>query len=346
MKHIFKYLGAIVLAFIFSTAFADDKIVNLYAWSDYLPDDVAQQFEQETGIHINYTTYDSNETMYAKLKADPNAGYDVVVPSSYFIDRMAKQNMIQPIDKSRIPNFKNLDPELLNKEYDPHNQYSIPYLWGTTCIVVNDKYYSPQQINSWNDFWNKQFKDQLLLLDDTREIFSMALLSLGYSPNDTNPDHIKQAYYKLLQILPNVKLFNDEAVQSIYIDEDATVGMGWSGDVFLANQENPHVQFVYPKEGFVIWVDNMAIPTGAQHLDNAYKLINFILRPDIAEKISTEVGYASPNLAAIKLMPPDVQHSQIIYPSKEILSKGQVQTDVGSAAGLYEKYMELLKIGA
>lgn len=322
------------------------EVLNVYNWSDYMPDDVIQQFEKETGIVINYSTYDSNETMYAKLKADPNAGYDIVVPSTYFIDRMRQQNMLLKLDKTQLTNFKNLNPDLLNKSYDPNNNYSIPYLWGTSAIVINDKYFSKNSITSWADFWNKNLKDQLLLLDDTREVFSMALITLGYPANDVNPVHIKQAYEKLKLLLPNVKLFNDEAVQNIYIDEDVTIGMGWTGDIYMANQENPHIQYIYPKEGFVISMDNLAIPKGAQHIQNAYKFINFLLRPDIAAKISTEVGYASPNEAALKLLPKNILHNTIIYPDKATLRRGQFQTDVGSADQIYEKYLELLKMGA
>lgn len=325
---------------------ADSNILNLYAWSGYLPDDVAAEFEKETGIHINYTQYDSNETMYAKLKADPNAGYDVVVPSTYFIDRMGRQKMLVHLDKSKIPNFKNLNPDLLNKEYDPHNTYSIPYLWGTTAMVVNDKYFDPSKITSWGDFWQPKFKNQLMLLDDTREVFSMALILLGYSSNDMNPDHIKAAYNKLQELMPNVRLFNDEAIQSIYIDEDATVGMGWSGEIYQATQENPNIHYIYPKEGFVIWIDSLAIPRGVKNLDNAYKFINFVLRPDIAKQLCMDIGYAIPNLPGIKLLPPEVQHNQIIFPDRATLQRGQLQMDVGSATSVYEKYMELLKIGA
>lgn len=340
------FLFFILLIINFSVLADDANELNFYAWSGYLPDDIAAKFEKETGIHINYTTFDSNETMYAKLKADPNTGYDLVVPSSYFIDRMAKQNMLLPLDKTKILGMKNLNSDLMNKEYDPHNNYSIPYLWGTTGIVVNKKYYDPSKITSWNDLWQPQFNDQLLMLDDTRETFSVALISLGYSPNDTNPDHIKQAYEKLKQLMPNVKLFNDEAQQSIYIDEDATVGMGWSGEIYQAAQENSDLTYIYPKEGFVIWIDNLAIPRGVKHLNNVYKFINFILRPDVAAQLSQDIGYAIPNLAGVKLLPADVQHNYIIYPDRATLHRGQIQTDVGPAAEIYEKYMELLKIGA
>jgi spermidine/putrescine transport system substrate-binding protein len=321
------------------------KILNVYNWSGYMPDDVLQQFEKETGITVNYSTYDSNETMYAKLKADPNAAYDIVVPSSYFIDRMHNERMIRRIDKTKLSNFKNLNPDFLNKAFDPHNIYSVPYLWSSSAIVVNAKYFDPKKITRWADLWRPEYKDQLLMLDDTREIFSMALIMLGYSANDTNPQHVKQAYEKLRLLSPNIKLFNDEAVQSIYIDEDAMLGMGWSGDIYLANKENSAVRYIYPQEGFVIALDNLAIPRGAQHIDSAYKFINFLLRPDIAARLSTEIGYGTPNLAGFKLLPKDIRDNSIVYPDKAAMRRAQFQTDVGAAATVYEKYLELLKIG-
>src|SRR5665648_293439 len=155
------------ISFLFCTsAFGADRVLNLYIWSGYLPTDVLQQFQQETGIQINYSTFDSNETLYAKLKAAPNAGYDIVVPSSYFVDRMRQQGMLQKLDKAKIPNFKHLNPALLNKSFDPNNDYSIPYFWLATGIVYNSKYYAPGEIQHWSDFWNQKFKDQLLLLND------------------------------------------------------------------------------------------------------------------------------------------------------------------------------------
>lgn len=341
-----RYLVFVLLLLCTLNANAADEILNVYNWSGYMPNDVLQQFEKETGIRVNYSTYDSNETMYAKLKADPEAGYDIVVPSTYFIDRMRQQGMLQKIDKTKLTDFKNLNPELLDKPYDPHNDYSIPYFWSATGIAINIKYFPLDSVTSWNDFWKPQYHDQLLLLDDMREVFSIALISLGYSANDTDPNHIKQAYLKLRQLLPNVKLFNDEAVPSIYIDEDVLLGMGWSGDIFLANQENADVKFIYPKEGYVLSLDSMAIPKHAQHVANAYKFIAFILRPDIAEKISMETGYASPNLTAVKMMPKDILDNHISYPDPTTLKRGEVQTDVGNANSIYEKYWELLKIGA
>lgn len=323
-----------------------DNVLNIYNWSEYLPDDVLNDFEQETGIHVNYSTYDSNETLYAKLKANPEAGYDVVVPSTYFIDRMIREKMLTPLDKSQLSNFHHLNPVLLNKNFDPHNTYSIPYLASATGIAYNDLYFAKGSITRWSDLWEPRFNDQLLMLDDVREVFSMALLSLKDSPNTTDPQQIKAAYNLLLRLLPNIKLFNDEAVKAIYIDEDATVGMAWSGDIFLANQDNPHLHFVYPEEGFVIALDSMVIPRHAPHLANAYKFINFILRPDVAARISQATGYMSPNSSAVALLPAEIRTNPIMYPDAQTLKRGYFQLDAGDTSTLYEKYLERLKISA
>lgn len=327
------------------TAHAEENVVNIYNWSNYISSDVLKEFTRETGIKVNYTTYDSNETLYAKLKANPHTGYDVIVPSTYFVDRMRQQGMLQALDKSRLPNFKNLNPALLNKSYDPGNNYSVPYFWSSTGIVVNSKMQDPKKLQSWADLWNPRFRNQLLLLDDVHEVFSMALIVLGYSPNDTNPEHIRSAYLKLKQLMPNVRLFNNDGVKSLFIDEDLSVGMAWNGDIYQAIDENPALRFIYPKEGFVISIDSMAIPIGALHVKNAYTFINFILRPDIAKKMSLATGYPTPNLVAYKLMPKAMLNNRIIYPDKKTLQRSVVQVDVGAAESVYQHYWELLKIG-
>lgn len=346
MATVIKIFLLICIALLsYNTVYAEEKVINVFNWSGYMPDSVLAQFQAETGIKVNYSTYDNNETLYAKLKANPQAGYDIIVPSTYFIDRMRSQNMLQPIDKSKLSNFKNLNPELLNKSFDPDNRYSIPFLWSATAMVINTKYWPKGSIKRWSDLWQSKYKDQLLLIDDTREVFSMALLALGYSPNATDKEHIKLAYEKLKQLTPNIKIFNAEGAKSIYIDEDATIGMGWSGDIYLAQQENPSIEYVYPEDGFIIALDSIAIPVNAKHVENAYKFINFILRADIAKTISMETGFATANIEAVKLMPKEVREDPVIYPNQEIMAKGQFQTDAGASSALYERYFQLLKIG-
>lgn len=326
-------------------SWANDNIVNVYAWAGVIPDAVIQQFEKETGIKVNFSTYDSNEVMYAKLKASRNPGYDIVEPSSYYIDRMHRQNMLEILDKSKLSHFHNLNPDLLNASYDPQNKNSVPFIWGVTGIFLNKDYFPANNIHRWSDLWDKKYINQLLLLDDPREVFSIALRALGYSVNDNNPEHIKEAYLKLKLLLPNIKLFSS-SVLSILIDEDATIGMAWNGDLFKASRENSHLAFIYPQDGFVIWIDNFAIPKSAPHRDNAYLFLNFMLRADIAEKVALDNNFPTANLAAQKLLPMDLRHSSVVYPSPDVLHHGEFQKDVGDKAlALYEKYWEQLKIG-
>jgi spermidine/putrescine transport system substrate-binding protein len=327
-------------------AFSNEKIVNVYAWTGEVPDFIIKKFEHETGIHINFSTYENNEIMYSKLRASQNAGYDVVMPSSYFVDRMERQGMLLELDKSKLPNWKNLDAQFLNPPYDPQSKYCAPFIWGTTGLFYNKKFFAGSDFQTWSSLWNARYANQLLLLDDTREVFAMALLSLGYKVNDRNPEHIKEAFLKLKSLMNNVKVFSTETVVSIMIDEDATLGMAWNGDAYKAMQENNNISFVYPKDGFVIWVDSFAIPKGARHTDEAHAFINFMLRPDNAKAIALTANYPTTNKTARAMLPEDIQKNQTIYPSKETLKRGQYQTDVGDdTLELYEKYWEELKMG-
>ncbi len=324
---------------------ANENVVNVYSWSGVIPDAVIQQFEKESGVKVNFSTFDSNEVMYAKLKASKNPGYDIIEPSSYYIDRMRRQGMLEKLDKTKLSHFNNLNPDFLNAPYDPHNNFSVPFIWGVTGIFVNQDYFPAESLARWSDLWEKRFTDKLMMLDDTREVFSMALRVLGYSVNDSNPEHIKQAYLKLKELLPNIKIFSS-AVLSILIDEDAHVGMAWNGDVYKAYKENPQLRFIFPKDGFVIWVDNFAIPKDAPHRTNAYKFLNFMLRADIARTVALDNHFPTPNLAGQKLLPPEIRNNPIVYPSHDILRRGEFQTDVGDEAlSLYEKYWERLKMG-
>lgn len=325
--------------------FGDSNTLNIYTWGNYLPNEIIRQFTKETGIKVNLSEYDNNETMFSKLKALKHSDYDIVVPSSYYVERMAKQGMLHPLDKSRITNLKHINPLLLNKSFDRKNIYSIPYLFGSTGIIVNTKYLDKKNINSWQNFWDVRYRDQLMLLDDMRDVFGIALLSLGYSINDTSPEHIQEAYLKLKQLLPNVKIFSIDTVPNIYIDEDAVIGMAWSGDCRLAEEENSSLEYIYPKEGFSIWVDSFVIIKGAPHIDNAHKFINFMSQPEIAKQVSLSIGHTTANKNAIKLMPAALQRNQVANPKADTIRRGEIQLDLDpKTRHLYEKYWEKLKI--
>lgn len=341
-----RYLGFLcVMMMCTQVALAfEPKILNIYTWSEYLPAEVIQQFERETGIRINYSTYVNNEVLYAKLEGNPEAPYDIVMPSIYFVPRMQERGLFQALDYHQIPNIKHLNPVFLNQDYDQGNRYSLPYLWHSTGIVVNTRYHPAESVQAWADLWKPIYHDQLFILDDVREVFAMPLLIAGYSMNERNLEPIKDAYQTLKALMKNIRLFNEDAQQSIYIDEDITIGMGWSGNIYQARLENPYLQYIYPKEGFAISLDVIAIPKGARHPRNAHAFINFVCRPDIAKLISLSSGFSSPNLEAIKLMPAEMRDNPILYPSLEVMSRGVLLMDVGQSVSTYEKYYERLKL--
>lgn len=331
--------------FLTTLSFASEKILNVFNWAGYMPKGIIEQFEKETGIKVNYSTFESNESLYTKLKANDSGDYDVIVPSSYFVHRMAKQNMLHKLDHARLPNIKNLDPRLLNKSFDPNNQYSLPYLWGALGILINKKYYSSHDYTIWQSLWNKNLKDQILLSDDMRNVFAMALNTLNYSINDGNPRHIEEAYLKLKDLLPNVKIFDADAAKRIFIDEDINIGPAYNGDAILIIKANPNFEFIYPEGKSILWVDCIAIPANAKHLDNAYLFINFILRPEIARKLSESMGYSSPNLAAVNSMSPEKRNDPLVNPPAQVVKEGEFQDYLTpDAIQLYLSYWERLKL--
>ena len=328
-----------------SNAFAaEEKLLYLYNWSEYMPETVLEQFQKETGIKVVYSTYDSNEAMYAKLRLlDSNNSYDLAVPSTYYVSKMHREGLLAKIDKSRLKNFGNLDEKLINQPFDPDNSYSVPYLWGSTGIAVNTAKVKPGTISKWRDLWKPEFKDRLLLTNDTREVFHMALRVLGYSGNDTDPVHIEAAYHELKKLVPNVRAYNSEAPRMPYLEGETDAGMIWNGEAYMARQENPAIEYIYPDEGVILWLDSLVIPGNARHVENAHKFIDFILRPEVAASISEEIGYASPNLAAVATLDEDVRNDRSVYPTAADLKNSEFQTDVGESITVYQKFWERLK---
>ncbi len=340
MKKIFVMLLALLIPL---TAFAAKNEVYVFNWSEYIDPAVLKTFEKETGIKVRYSTYESNEAMFAKLKIIRKKGYDVVFPSTYFVERMRKLGMLKPLNRTLLPNLKNLDPKLLNKPYDPNNAYSLPYMWGSSAIGINAKYIKPSTITSFNDLWNPAFRGKVLLMDDVRDVFAMSLRSLGYSGNDTNPAHIKAAYEKLLKLKPSVKVFNSDSPKQPFLNNEVYIGQIWGGEVYQAAKENPNILYIYPKEGATFWADNMCIPASVRNEKNAHAFINFMLRPEIARKNCEMVGYATPNLAAQALLDTKTRNNRAVYPDMLDFNKGEFQSDVGNAMITYEKYWEMLK---
>lgn len=321
-----------------------EKVVNVYTWGGFIPKEVIHSFEKTYHIKVNFSTYDNNETMYAKLKATRRGIYDVIMPSSYYVERMRHQDMLLALDAAKLPNLKNLSPLFVQTEFDPGNHFSVPLTWGITGIFYNSQYIQNPP-KTWQDLWDPRWRHQLLMLDDAREIFSIALLSLGYNPNDTDPKHLKEAYEKLLAWVPNIKLFASESLIAIMIDEDALIGSAWNGDTNKAHEENSVLRFVYPQEGFVLWTDCLAIAKNAPHPNEAYLFINYLLSIDSGKRIAETTGYAITNAAAQASLPFAISHNPMIYPDEDILKKAYFQRDVGEKTlAIYNDYWEKLKL--
>ncbi|MBD1575592.1 extracellular solute-binding protein [Vibrio sp. S11_S32] len=345
MKPWSKLLVGAALAASLTTSYAqaNDKELYFYNWSEYIPSEVLQEFTKETGIKVIYSTYESNESMYAKLKTQ-GKGYDLVVPSTYFVSKMRKEGMLQKLDKTKLTHFDGLDPNYLNKPFDPGNDYSIPYIWGATGIGVNTDMLDKNSFHKWGDLWDPKWVGQLMMTDDPREVFQVALTKLGYSGNTTNPDEIKQAYEELKKLMPNVLVFNSDNPANPYMAGETSLGMIWNGSAYAARKDGAPIHVVWPEKGTIFWMDSLAIPTGAKNVDAAHKMIDFLLRPDNAAKIALEIGYPTPVKAAYPLLPKDFVEDPDVFPPQKVFDSGEWQNDVGDANVLYEQYFQKLKV--
>lgn len=318
--------------------------VHLYTWTEYVPEGLLEQFTKETGIKVEVSTLESNETMYAKLKIQgKDGGYDVIAPTNYFVSKMAREGMLMELDHSKLPVIAELNKDWLDKSYDKGNKYSLPQLLGAPGIAYNTGTYKGEAFTSWSDLWKPEFKGKIQLLDDAREVFNIALLKLGQDPNTKDPAVIKAAYEELLKLRPNVLAFSSDNPANSFIAGEVELGQLWNGSIRIAKKEQAPVDMVFPKEGPVLWVDNLAIPSNAKNPEAAHKLINYLLSAPVAEKLTLEIGYPTSNTKALEVLPKEITEDPAIYPTSEVLQKSHWQDDVGDAIELYEKYYQELK---
>ena len=320
---------------------ANNGEVIVYNWSDYIPEDVLRDFTKETGIKVVYTTYESNEAMYAKVKMLKGAGYDVVCPSTYVLEQMISEGLVQKLDHSKIPNMGNVEPRLMDLPFDKGNLFSMPYMWGNYGIIVNTRL-AKAPVTSWQDLLRPEFKNRIMLYDDPRMTFGMALLATGSNPNSRDEAEIKAAFEFLQKVRPNVRVFDVSAASRSMVAEEASIGAIWNGDGQLAMYENPDLSFIYPREGVVVWLDNFAITSGSDNVDNAHKFINFMLRPEVAIRCLEEYGYSTANRAAFDIMDDELKNNRVLNPTPEDLKNSAIVTGVGEAQSIYNKYWERL----
>ena len=296
--------------------------LNIFIWTEYVPDSVIEKFEEETGIKVNVSTYSSNEDMLAKVKSESEGTYDIVQPSDYMVEQMASQGMLEELKTDELKNLSNIGESYLNPSYDPGNKYSVPYQGGVAGIAVNTRKVK-KDITSYDDLFDSSLKNSIVALDDYRAVIGMTARSMGYSMNETDPAVLSKIQDKLLTLKDNVKLYDSDSPKSALISGDCTVGYVWSAEIALAMEENPDIKVVYPTEGAYLFMDNWAIPKGAKNYDNAMKFIDFMLDAENAQMVLEEFPYLSPNTKAVEAMGEDYSKNEAKNPPAEVIKKGE-----------------------
>lgn len=298
--------------------------LTIFNWGEYIDPELLSKFEEETGIKVIYETFDSNEALLTKLRSG-STSYDIVVPSDYMIKKMKDYDMLVKLDKSKIPNFDNLNPKLLDLSFDHGNEYSIPYFWGTLGIVYNPNLVDEDMtFEKWEDLWDPRLKNEILLVDGAREMLGLSLQSLGYSVNETDEVTLKLAEKKLELMGSNVKAINNDEKTLLMAQNEAKVAITFSGNAAEMIEQNEDLVYSVPKAGSNIWFDNMVIPKVAKNQEAAYKFINFMLEPENAAQNAEYIGYTTPVEAALELLPEEVVEDEQFYPNEETMEHLEV----------------------
>ena len=311
-----------------SLGLTDGNTIVFYNWGDYIDPELLTQFEEETGYSVIYETFDSNEAMMTKIEQG-GTRYDVAVPSEYMIEQMIEADLLQEIDHSLLPNLENINPRFLDLEFDSNNRFSIPYFWGTLGIIYNTNYVDESEVQQWNDLWNPKFRNNIMIYDGAREVLGVGLQSLGYSLNETDSTRLREATNKMKTLMPNILALVADEMKMHLGNEEAMIGVTFSGEASMAIWENPELAYVLPEEGSNLWFDNIVIPHNAQNVEGAHALIDFLLRPEVAAQNADYVGYSTPNEAAMALMDPEVISDEAFYPSEDALDKLEVYRGLG-----------------
>ncbi len=296
--------------------------VNVFIWTEYVSEAAISDFEKDTGIKVNVSTYSSNEDMLAKLKSESEGTYDVILPSDYAIEYLIAQDKLEALDKDKLSNLSNIDPAYLDESFDPGNVYSVPYEGGVACIAVNTAKVD-KEITSYADLFDPSLKSQLVVLDDYRAVIGMTERSMGLSMNETDPDTLAQVEEKLLTLKDNIKLYDSDSPKSALISGDCTVGMVWSAEVALAMDENPDIEIVYPTEGAYVFLDNWAIPKGAKNYDAAMEFINYMLSAEAAKMNIEDFPYLCPNKTALEMLGEDYVNNEAKNVPAEVIASGE-----------------------
>ncbi len=313
---------------------SNKETLKVYNWGDYIDREVINDFEKETGIKVVYDEFDTNEAMYVKVKK--GVDYDIAFPSDYMIDKMIKNDLVAKIDFANIPNYKNIGDRFKHLAFDPSNEYSVPYMWGTVGILYN-KTMVKEPVDSWDILWDEKYKEEILMLNSSRDSIGVSLKRLGYSMNSTNDEELAKAKAELLKQKPLVTSYVGDELKDMMINEESAMCVVWSGDAAYTMSENPNLAYAIPEEGSNYWYDNVVILKSSENKANAEKFIDFLCRPDIAKRNADYIGYSTPNDEALKMLPKEIIANKTLYPNVEDLDNFEVFINVGDYTETYEK---------
>lgn len=321
---------------------APKEVLNVFNWSEYLPQSVIDKFEETYNIKVNYSTFSSNEEMLAKLMAG-GAQYDIAVASDFMVEILIKQCIIQEVNKDNLPNLKNIGSQFLNLPFDKGNKYSVPYMWLAGIIAVDTSKVPEGAVTSYADLWKSDFKNSITLLDDERVIIGMTLKKLGYSLNETSPEALAKAKEELKKLQANVKAYDSDSPKTSLINGESKMIFAWGAEGSLAKRENPNIKMVIPKEGLFLQQDNFVIPKNAPNVKAAELFMNFLMEPEISAEISQAFPYGNTNAAAYPLIDKSIMEDEGIYPPEEELKRGEYLKDIGDSIKLYDEIWSAVK---
>lgn len=333
----------IIAGILLATACGGDsrQTLSFYNWSYYIAESTIPDFEAETGVKVIYDNFSSNDELLAKLQMGAG-GYDVTMPSDYMVEILVKRGLVHELDYENIPNIENIHPRFRNLPFDPESRYSIPYQWGTTGIGVNTKYVK-ETIDSWNALWDPKYKGRISVIDNMRSGLVPALILLGYSVNETDPDRLNEARDRMIAQKEFVRTYSSDTYIDLLKSGDVWLAMGWSGDIYQVMKENPDVVFIIPKEGSYAWVDNLVIPKGSNNKELAESFLNYLLRPQVGADISNYTGYSTPNRASFPLVLDSLKSDVTLYPPQDVLDRMEFLRDVGDATTHYNRIWNEIK---
>ncbi len=352
LKKLKKFVALLSSLILISSSFVGCKnnedngkrTLNVFNYGDYINEDLIDKFEEETGIDVVYDTYESNEIMYQKVKNSPGT-YDLIFPSDYMVEKMLKEDMLEKIDFTNIPNYSNIGEDFKNLPYDPNNEYSVPYMWGTIGIIYDaDKV--TEEVDSWDILWDSKYKGEIFMFDSIRDTLAISLARLGYSINSIDKEELDEAANELIKQKPLIQSYVMDEVKDKMINGEAIFATVYSGDAIFIQEEasDLNLQYVVPKEGSNKWFDVMVIPKGAKHKTEAEEFINFLCDPENAKENVEYIGYATPNTAAYELLDIETQEDETVYPPEEVLDKCEIFKDLGNNIKLYDDAWLKVKI--